>query len=273
MGRPRDGLGVSHLPFIFTAEIWHNDFAGRAMMRKSAIGVVSILSLALAGCGGPWGPGPQGGLGKGETLLQVSATGQAETRPDEANFSVGVSSIGATSEAATEANNAKVNAVVAALKALGATDADMQTQQLSVGRIGYGPNRNKFEASNTITVRMRDVSKAGAAIQAATRAGANILSGPDLRVSDMEAANKGAYAAAFKAARARADVYAEAAGLKVVRVLIIRDGGGGAPPMPMAFESADMAIAQNARAAPPPVLAGTDRSSVSVSVDFALGPK
>lgn len=239
-------------------------------MRKIAAGFVSVAALGLAGCGGPPG-GPHGGIGKGETLLQISATGQAETRPDEANFSVGVSSIGATSEAATEANNQKINAVVTALKALGVSEADMQTRQMSVGRIGYGPNRNRFEASNTITVRVRDVSKAGAAIQAATRAGANVLSGPDLRVSDPETANKGAYAAAYKAARGRADAYAEAAGLKVVRVLVIRDGGGvPQPPMPMAYESADM-VAQ--RAAPPPVFAGSDRSQVSVSVDFALAPK
>ena len=238
-------------------------------MRKIATGLVSLAALSLAGCGGPGGP--HGGLGKGETLLQVSATGQTETKPDEANFSVGVSSIGVTSEAATEGNNQKINAVVTALKGLGVAEADMQTQQMSVSRIGYGPNRNKFEASNTITIRVRDVSKAGAAIQAATRAGANVLSGPDLRVSDPEAANKGAYAAAYKAARSRADAYAEAAGLKVVRVLVIRDGGAGGRPEPMvAYEVTDM-VAQ--RAAPPPVFAGSDRSQVNVSVDFALAPK
>lgn len=241
-------------------------------MRRIATGFVSLAALTLTGCGGPGGPGgPHGGLERGETLLQVSATGQAETKPDEANFSVGVSSIGATSEAATAANNQKINAVVAALKALGVAEADMQTQQMSVGRIGYGPNRNKFEASNTITIRVRQVDKAGAAIQAATRAGANMLSGPDLRVSDPETANKGAYAAAYKAARGRADAYAEAAGLQVVRVLMIRDGGTPAPQPQMAYESADMAVAQ--RAAPPPVFAGSDRSQVSVSVDFALAPK
>lgn len=237
-------------------------------MRKAAIALVSLA--ALAGCGGP-GPGP-GGLERGETLLQVSATGQTETRPDEANISVGVSSIGATSETATSANNVKINAVVGALKALGVAEADMQTQQLSVSRIGYGANRNKFEASNTITIRVRDVSKAGAAVQAATRAGANILSGPDLRVSDPEAASKGAYAAAYKTARARADTYAEAAGLKVVRVLVIRDGGA-APPMQASYETTDMAAAPRLQAAPPPVFAGSDRSQVGVSVDFALAPK
>lgn len=241
-------------------------------MRKTTTALVSLASLTLAGCGGFGPPRSPNGLERGETLLQVSASGQSETKPDEANISVGVSSIGATSEAATAANNAKINTVVGALKALGVAEADMQTQQLRVSRIGYGVNRNKFEASNTITIRVRDVSKAGAAVQAATRAGANILSGPDLRISDPEAAAKGAYAAAYKAARSRADAYAEAAGLKVVRILVIRDGGMAAPSSMMAYEAADAMMVRE-QAAPPPVFAGTDRSQVSVGVDFALAPK
>ncbi|MGH6612838.1 SIMPL domain-containing protein [Sphingomonas sp.] len=233
------------------------------------IAIVTGLALAVSACSGRHrGPAD---LDKNETLLQVSATGQSESKPDEANFAIGVSSIAVTSEAATAANNAKINAVVAALKALDVRDADMQTRQVGASRIEWGANRNKFEANNSISIRMRDVSKAGAAIQAATRAGANILSGPDLRVSDPEAASRGAYASAYKAARARADVYAEATGMKVVRILAIRDGGG--VPVPQGGAMYDTAKLQEADAAPPPVLAGADRSQAGVSVDFVLGPK
>src|SRR3546814_19628744 len=73
--------------------------------------------------------------------------------------------------------------------------------------------------------------EAGGAVAATTRAGANGLSGPTLRVSDQEAATKSAYAAAYRAARARAEAYAGAAGLKIDRVLTIRDGGDSGPPM------------------------------------------
>lgn len=237
-------------------------------MQKAWIGMAATAALALTGCGGP-GHDPRG-IGKDETLVQVSATGRAETRPDEARFSVGVSSIATTSEAATAANAAKINAVVEGMKALGVAEGDMQTKQLTVSRIDWGANRNKYEASNVVEVRMRAVDKVGAAIQAATRAGANILSGPDLRVSDTEGANRNAYAAAYKAARARADAYAEAAGLKVVRILVIRDGAASSPPIAYA---ADAVTEQASAAAPPPVMAGTSQSEVSVSVDFALGPK
>src|SRR3546814_18332540 len=79
---------------------------------------------------------------------------------------------------------------------------------------------------------MRAVDKAGEALAATTRAGANVLSGPTLRVSDQEAATKSAYAPAYRPARARDEAHAGAPGLKIDPVLTNRDGGGNPPPQP-----------------------------------------
>jgi len=232
----------------------------------------AILALAavtlLASCGHRRDPR---GVDHDEVLLQVQATGTADAHPDEARFSAGVSSIGATAAAATEANNAHMNAVVAALAQLGVAKADIQTQTLTVSRIDWGANKNKFEANNVVAVRIRAVDKAGAAIAATTQAGANVLSGPDLRVTDAEAGSRAAYAAAFKAARSRADALAEAAGLKVARILTIRDASGSGPPQVM-FGNLQ-AEDKMARNAPPPVMAGTSTTQAVVNVDFALTPK
>src|SRR3546814_12930687 len=103
--------------------------------------------------------------------------------------------------------------VTEALKAFGVAAKDLQTRQLTVNRIDWGANKGKYEAVNQVEVRMRAVDKAGEAVAATTRAGANVLSGPTLRVSDQEAATKSAYAAAYRAARGRAEAYAGAAGL------------------------------------------------------------
>lgn len=227
------------------------------------------VALTLAGCGHR-AVGPNR-LGPNETLLQVSATAKGEAKPDEARFSAGVSTIGATAAQASETNNQRMSAVIAALKQFGVKDSDVQTQTLTISQIDYGANRGKFEANNVVSVRMHQVDKAGAAIAATTGAGANVLSGPDLRTADPETATRALAGSAFKAARARADAYAAAAGLKVVRVLTIRDGGGGSP-LPMPYED-KMAAADAARvAAPAPVMAGTNTSEVTVAVDFALAP-
>ena len=238
-------------------------------MRGSTIGWVIMGGTLVLGACSPGSRDPRG-VDRDEVLLQVTASGQAETAPNEARFSAGVSSIEASAGAATSANNAVMNKVVTALQGFGVAKADIQTQRLTVSRIDWGANKNKFEASNVVSVRMRAIDKAGAAIAAVTQAGANVLSGPDLRVGDPEAASRSAYANAYKAARARADTYAEAAGLKVARVLAIRDGGTPAPPVP--YEMMDRVVAQ-AASAPPPVMAGTSTSQVNVSVDFALRSK
>lgn len=232
--------------------------------------LTAIAALTLAGCGRP-AADPRG-VDRDETLLQVSATGRAETRPDEARFTAGVSSIGASAAAATEANNTTMNKVFAALEELGVAKNDLQTRALTVSRIDYGRNRGKFEANNLVEVRIRKVDNAGAAVAAATQAGANVVSGPDLRVSDTEAANRSAYAAAYKAARARAEAYAGAAGLKIGRVLAIRDGGDTGRPIPYYGEARADVVAQTA-APPPPVSAGMTTSEVRVGVDFALVAK
>jgi uncharacterized protein YggE len=234
-----------------------------------AVTTVTMLALAatLAGCERHRGPNR---LGADETLLQVSATAKGESKPDEARFSAGVSTIGATAALASEQNNQRMSAVTTALKQFGVKDSDVQTQTLTISRIDYGANRGRFEANNVVSVRMHQVDKAGAAIAATTGAGANVLSGPDLRTADPEAATRALAGSAFKAARARADAYAAAAGLKVVRVLTIRDGGGSSTPMQLA-ENMDSAGLTQARA-PAPVMAGTNTSTVIVSVDFALAP-
>jgi len=227
--------------------------------------------FALAACGDK-APDPRG-VEHDETLLSVSATGRSETKPDEARFTAGVSTIAASAEEATRRNNETMTKVSGALKTFGVAEKDLQTRQLTVNRIDWGANKGKYEAVNQVEVRMRAVDKAGEAVAATTQAGANVLSGPTLRISDQEAATKSAYAAAYRAARARADAYAGAAGLKIDRILAIRDGGSGGPPMPYYEMDAANRAAPQAVAAAPPFNPGVSESQVSVQVDFALSKK
>ncbi|MFK5073811.1 SIMPL domain-containing protein, partial [Klebsiella pneumoniae] len=71
-------------------------------------------------------------------------------------------------------------------------ERDIQTRNLSVNRIDYGANKGRYEASNSVAVRVRDTRRVSEAIAAVTAAGANIVSGPNLSVADPEKANLGA---------------------------------------------------------------------------------
>lgn len=240
---------------------------------------VPLAALSLAACGEtPYDPR---GVDHEETLLSVSATGEAETRPDEARFQAGVNNWAASARAASEANAKQIREVVAALKAAGVAEKDIQTRTVSVQRIDYGERRGQYQASNIVAVTVRDVDKTGDVVTAVTEAGANIVSGPDLRMSDPEKAANSAYGAAYKAARARAEAYAEAAGMEIARVLTIRDMGGAqggrylpgavpvAPPPPV-----NMGMrTEQASAGDGMFMAGQTTSAVAVQVDFALVPK
>jgi uncharacterized protein len=232
--------------------------------------LLTIALLLLAACSKP-PPDPRG-VGRDEVLVQVSAWGRAETRPDEARFTAGVETIAATAGAASAQNRAAFSRVAAALQRLGVKEDDLQTRSITLERISYGPNRGRFQANNLVDIRVRDIKRAGEALAAITEAGANVLSGPNLRASDPESAGRSAYAAAYRAARARAEAYAQAAGLKVARVLAIRDGGDGGRVPPPYYEEGDAAL-QARNVAPisaPPVQAGVTTREVQIRVDFAL---
>lgn len=238
------------------------------------------LSIALALCLSACGEkayDPRG-VDRDETLLSVSATGQNDTRPDRAEFQAGINTWGVSAEAASAANRRKIGEIVAALRGLGIEEKEIQTRTLNIQRVEWGDRKGQYQASNVVNVTVRKVDSAGAAVAAATAAGANIVSGPDLRISDPEMAANSAYRDAYKAARSRAEAYAEAAGMKVSRVLSIRDAGGmqgnrylpGAvpapPPRPVMAEQASDSSAGT-------IMPGQTSSSVAVQVEFALEPK
>ena len=237
-----------------------------------------LIALPLFSACQPTNPDPRG-VDKGETLLTISATGRAEARPNEARLRMGVVSVGPNAGEASRLNREKMAKVTAVLTRLGVKADDLQTQQLSLERIDYGRERGQFRAANVLEARLTDMKRVGEAVTAITEAGANLLGGPDLRVSDRETANRSAYANAFKAARSRADAYAEAAGLEIVRVVNIVDGGEyGVPPPVVRTSAVSMdAVAQMAPPPPPeegaPFNPGLNRTEVRVRVDFALRPK
>jgi uncharacterized protein YggE len=237
-----------------------------------------LLALPLLAACQPAAPDPRG-VALDETLLSVQASGRADTRPDEARIQLGVQSIAATSDEASRSNRDKMDKVAAALARLGVKPDDLQTRNLTLGRIDYGKDRGRFRADNLVEVKLRDMGKVGEAVAAATDAGANLLGGPDLRISNREAASRSAYAAAYRNARARAEAYAGAAGLTIARVLTIQDGGefGAPPPYARTGNMDAMAVEQSAApVAPPPSApfsAGITTQEVRVRVDFALKPQ
>lgn len=190
------------------------------------------------------------------TTLNLAAYGETEIAPDMATISLGVMTEGDTAQAAMQANATRMNAVIAALKRGGIAERDIQTSNLNLSpRYQYvenlPPKLIGYQASNQVTVKVRDLKRLGQAVDATVNAGANQVHGISFGLDDPTAAENAAREQAVKALAAKAELYARATGHRVVRLVTLSEGGGSypvPPPMPIAAmasfrkESADTAV-------------------------------
>lgn len=206
------------------------------------------------------------------TRLDVNATGEVTRVPDLAIISAGVQTLQPTATAAIEQNAARMERVRSALKRAGIEDRDIQTSSISLHpEYHYDQNRpprlTGYRATNTVNVKFRDLKRTGAILDALVAEGANQISGPNLTIDKPESALDEARTRAIANGRARADLYARALGMRVVRLLSVSEGGGHymPPPMPVAM----MAEARGADASSK-IDPGTQQLQVNVAMSFEL---
>lgn len=206
------------------------------------------------------------------TVLEVSAEGRTTRVPDLATIRAGVVSQAATASAALADNSTRMARVLAAVKRAGVADRDMQTASVSLSpQYRYvnnqPPQLTGYQATNTLAIRFRDIARAGPILDALVAQGANQIEGPNLSLDNPDAALDEARADAIKRARARADLYAQAAGLRVSRILSISEAGenAGGPQPPMMF-----AVRAQAKEADTAVVAGERDVTATISVRFLL---
>jgi uncharacterized protein YggE len=197
--------------------------------------------------------------------------GRVLVEPDIATLRLGVLVVRATAAAARESAAVTMNAVLGALTDKGVAKRDQRTALLSLSPVtdyssDKGPRVTGYQAANSVSVTVRDLSLAGTLIDAALGAGATSLDGLDFSVADPSAAEEEARTAAMADAKRRATTIAAAAGVTLGQVVGVSEGSGGAPaPYPM-----PRMMALKAEAADTPVEAGSQEIAVSVSVSFAI---
>ena len=204
------------------------------------------------------------------TRLDINAVGEVTRVPDIAVINAGVVTRAATARSAMQQAAAKMARVRAALTKAGVADRDIQTSNISLNP-DYVYENNKaprlvaYNASNQLNVRFRDVASAGEILDALVAEGANSINGPTLTIDKPELALDEARAKAVAAGRARADLYARAMGMRVVRVVVVSESGGYSmpPPMPvmMRAEAADASTK---------IDAGEQKLQVNLAMTFEL---
>jgi uncharacterized protein YggE len=170
-----------------------------------------------------------------DKLITVTGEATVAAAPDAASIRVGVSSQGKTARAASDANAKDMTVVIAAIKESGVADRDIQTTSLSL-QPQYDPNKTGaarligFQANNQITVKIRDIAQLPNILDRAISAGANEMSGIEFVISEQSKLLDKARAEAIADARRKAELYANAAGMKVGRVMAISEEGTVPPP-------------------------------------------
>ena len=207
------------------------------------------------------------------TLLSVSAQAEAKRVPDIATLSAGVVTQAADANAALRANAEEMTKVVAAIKAAGIAERDIQTSGVNLNpQYRYIENQppaiTGYQASNNVNLTVRNIGKLGKILDALVATGANQVSGPSFDVDDKESAYDEARRSAIEKAQARAQMYAKTLGMRVRRIVSISEGGGYGPPRPMPM----MAMARMEKAqADTPISPGESTLSVNLDVVFELG--
>ena len=207
------------------------------------------------------------------TLLSVSAQAEAKRVPDVATISAGVVTQAADANAAMRANAVQMDKVMAAIKAAGIAEKDIQTSGISVSpQYKYTDNQpptiTGYQASNTVSIKVRKIDKIGEVLDALVASGANQVNGPSFEIDQPEAVYDEARRAALEKAQQRAQMYAKSLGMKVRRIVSISEGGGFQPPRPMMMAKASF---DRAGAESSPVSPGETTLTANLDVVFELG--
>jgi uncharacterized protein YggE len=174
----------------------------------------------------------------------VTGSGQVDAPPDRAFVTAGVQTRGRTAQEAQNENNLTMQAVIAAIKAVGIPDKSIQTIGVSLyPTTDQGQVITGYDASNEVDVTIDQISQAGAVLDAAVKAGANQSAGVRFGLKDQTTARNQALAAAATDARSKATALATALGLQITGVESVSEQNVNVPTFspPRAFAGAPAA--------------------------------
>ncbi|MEN8184217.1 MAG: SIMPL domain-containing protein, partial [Myxococcota bacterium] len=185
------------------------------------------------------------GESRAEEPASLSVAGEArlERPADELRLTLAVVSEGSEAAATTTQNSQRMEGVLEAL-----TQAGLAREEVETGRFSVSPRYDQrppqaprdwkpgiigYRVENSIRVETSQIERAGALIDAAVGAGANSVQSIAFGLADDRAHRAEAIRAATAHARADATTLAEAAGVRLARLLSARLDDAAAPPVPL----------------------------------------
>lgn len=205
-------------------------------------------------------------------VVELSVTETVMGAPDTATFSTGVTSKAPTAQEALRANSAEMEKVIAQIVALGIKREDIQTSGINLnadyeyGNDGRQPRFIGYQVTNQVTVKVRQMARLGAILDAVVSKGANNISGPNFSIDDDSKAQTEARDKAMQRAQAQAVDYARRIGFTGVQLLAVSEATSNVSPMGMEMKRSAM----QSVAAAPPIEGGQVGTSVTVNVTYQM---
>jgi uncharacterized protein YggE len=217
------------------------------------------LTTALLFTAAAMSPGVAQQVTQNPRTLSLTGQGKVTSAPDIAIISSGVVSEAKTARAALDANNAAMADVLKTIAASGVAKKDIQTSNFSVQpKYTYrkssngtqeAPRITGYTVSNTVTTIVRDLATLGSVLDSVVSSGANRLSGLSFSIAEPEPLRNEARKQAVAEAIARANLYAQAAGVTLGNILSITEAGGSRPPQPVYAQARSLAAEASVPAA------------------------
>ncbi len=203
--------------------------------------------------------------------LVVSGEGKVEAKPNVGVIQAAIETEGKTTEVIQRTNDDRIRTVVDFLKGQGVAAADIQTTDYNLSpSYFYPPNRkpqlNGYMLTQGLTIKVRDLTKAGGIMGALTSKGVNRINGINFIIDKPEQLLAEARTKAITVARTQAEQIATGLGVKIGRVLSYNEGSNSIqPPVPMRMMSMGAMTA-----APSPIEPGSQEEQVNVTITFEL---
>jgi uncharacterized protein len=243
------------------------------MIRKAATALtasLAVLALAL-----PAGvvASPNIEIDATGPVIELNIFESVSAEPDMATIGAGVSTEAPTATEALRANSAEMVKVIDQIKKLGVAERDIQTTGINLNAMyDYDQQARRqvfrgYQASNRVSVKLRNIAETGRVLDALVTAGATDLNGPSFGLENDEPAKDVARKRALERAAARAADYARQLGYDSAKVLAITESISGSSPMP---ERAMMRASADMVAAAPPVQPGMVSTGISITIQYEL---
>jgi uncharacterized protein YggE len=163
-------------------------------------------------------------------IISVNGQGKATAPPDMAVIQTGVVTQGARAAEALSNNNEVMKKILGVLKTYKIASKDVQTSSFNVSPEFKRDERGRrqpeivgYRVTNQVRVEVRNLADLGKVLDALVQAGSNQVSGVSFGIDDPTGVLNQARNRAIADARSRAELYVQAAGVRLGKVLTISE--------------------------------------------------